>query len=203
KETATDLRTRLLTFRLQVLAGNVKLRTSEGMTLGLKGPSDDPDSSGRIWTPLGDRSLQIATTLFQSGLYWTDCAESLMALAKGEESAQDELRESKEGIVFYGLQGVVNSHLNPGIDGEIPKLSDLRGRFTVQTVSDQIFSDLLREGQKVDEKDFRFKPTTVGRTLKDMGISFRKGNKGSTLADKKFKDKYENLQEKFGARVEE
>jgi hypothetical protein len=204
EETALDLRTRLLAFSLQVKAGKVDLQTERAQEMGLKEIYDHEDNPGETLKPLGDRPLSIATTLLQTGLLWHECDDTLVVLAESEQSTQDELQVSKEGIVFNGLQGVVDYRMTGSgtIDNVVPDINNLE--ITINEISNRIYDDLEAQGQTfkdASDKAFKFKPQSVGRVVKhSFGFKRKKTCKGSVISDKKFAEKYDNLCKKYGDR---
>jgi hypothetical protein len=185
-DTALKLRTRLLAFRLRVLAGKVDLTNliAEAWNLAEKTIAVDSDE-----IVLNDRRIDVGASLLVSGCYFNDPDSVLSVMARSQKTTKDSLRESFTGDVFGALQTLYGGMQTLDDESELLPIST-RG------VGDELNRMLSVEGN--DGKD-QVKTRTVTNALRIMGFEFeRRSSNLSFFKRKNFKAIFEMNQNKFG-----
>jgi hypothetical protein len=190
---ADDLRTRLFTFRLDVLSGRRSLPLEEAVEKALA-PVLVGTNPGVRRISLRSREIDVATALLAPTLPFADDDDVLLAVAGSQQRSQAEIGEGLEARTFYALQVVVQDVQRESTFG-LPDLT--RGAIFVSDVTDQLNRDL--------DPPKPISPKRVGKIFRDsFGFTTKRGAGGrAAIYDDEFRDKYDRLLAKYGPRIEE
>lgn len=196
-DTAQQLRTRLLAFRMRAFEGRIDLdaavERARTMAEGEVSLEEGP-------VHLDDRGMDVASSLLVACSLFNAGREVLQLIAVSQGKARTELLETFEAQVFFALQAALKLKKRSTLDGTF----DLGAlRVSTRDVADQLNQDYIAQGD-ADGSSRAIPTRRVTRALQVLGFSMKRGSRNqSYIIPSDFGVVYQANLKKYGSRSDE
>ena len=194
-DTASQLKTRLLAFRVRVLSGLIDLNPA--IEKARKAAEEAISLDGNA-VFLDDRGIDIASSLLIPCSHFGDNGEVLQLIAISQGKARMELLETPEAQVFFAMQVVLRPRRMVAVDGS---LTHDAARVSTRDIAEQLNQDLAVQGERDVDKD-KVPTGRVTKAIKVLGFGVKRGAHNLSYIDSaNFEQVYEANLRKFGERA--